>query len=335
MKNNLDLSALEGKKVLITGACGLIGKALVTALLTYKGKKPISVIAVVRDELKARKVFCELPQENLEYLIGDVCEIEPINLGIDFIIHGASITASRAFIAQPVDVIKVSVKGTENLLEFARVNEVESFVYLSSMEVYGTYATDEKIYENSATFLDTTSVRSSYPESKRLCESLCVAYQSQYGVPVKIVRLTQTFGEGVAYDDKRVFAEFARCAIEKRNIVLKTKGETKRNYLYIGDAVNALLTVLLHGKSGEAYNAANKDTYCSIYDMALLVANEFGEGKVKVVFDFSMVENLGFAPEVKINLATGKLEALGWKATTDLITMFKKTILFMKNNMQQ
>ena len=76
-------------------------------------------------------------------------------------------------------------------------------------------------------------------------------------MPTRIVRLTQTFGTGVSYNDGRVFAEFARCVIEQRDIILKTKGETKRSYLYTADAVTAILTVLLNGETGAAYNAAN------------------------------------------------------------------------------
>lgn len=327
-----DLSQLAGKKILITGASGLIGKAIVTALLSYNGREPVKVVALVRNKEKAAALFRNLPQENIEYLVCDVCDLNPIDLGIDYIVHGACSTASKAFIEKPVDVISVSVKGTERLLEFARANRVKSFVYLSSMEVYGTRLTDEKVYENSSVSLDTTSVRSSYPESKRLCECLCTAYYSQYAVPAKIVRLTQTFGEGVSYGDKRVFAEFARCAIEGRDIILKTKGDTKRNYLYIDDAVNAILTVLICGENGQAYNAANKNTYCSINEMAALVAKEFGNGKVNVVYNFDGAEKMGYAPEIKINLATDKLEALGWQAQTDLITAFEKTIVSMKNS---
>lgn len=126
------------------------------------------------------------------------------------------------------------------------------------------------------------SVRACYPESKRMCENLCACYMKEYGVPVNIVRLTQTFGPGVEYDDGRIFAELARCVIEKRDIVLHTKGETKRNYLFTKDAVNAIITVLLHGENGQAYNAANEETYCSILEMANMVAKKCGKGDIKV-----------------------------------------------------
>ena len=164
-----------------------------------------------------------------------------------------------------------------------------------------------------------------------MCENLCVSYMKEYGIPVKIIRLTQTFGPGVTYDDGRVFAEFARCAIEQRNIVLKTKGETKRNYLYTADAVSAIFTVLLKGKSGEAYNAANEETYCSIYEMAQMVANMCGNEQISVeIEEKDSVEKLGYAPTLKMNLDTSKLRAIGWKPGTKLEEMFKMLIKDME-----
>ena len=199
------------------------------------------------------------------------------------------------------------------------------------MEIYGGSEREEKLTDTSPCNLDTMRARSSYPESKRLCESLCAAYASEYDVPAKAVRLTQTFGPGVSPIDKRVFAEFARCAIEKRDIVLKTKGETKHNYLYTEDAASAILTVLLYGKAGEAYNAANEDTYCSIYEMARLVSDTFGNGVVRI--EEGDAEKLGYAPIAKMNLSAAKLRALGWEPQTDLKTMFSALIADIKNEM--
>ena len=331
----IDLSELEGSKVLITGASGLIGKALVKKLVLHNGENHIDVYALVRNENKARVAFSDLPQEHLHYLVCDVCSLMPQDLGINYVIHAASKTASKEFVTEPVEVIFNSVYGTKNLLEFSRVNPVKGVVYLSTMEVYGTPETDEKIYEFHPSNIDTMSARSSYPESKRLCESLCAAYASEYKVPVKVVRLTQTFGEGVEYNDARVFAEFARCAIEGRDIVLKTKGETKRNYIDVGDAVEAIFTVLLKGAEGEEYNVANEDTYCSIYEMAQMVAKEFGEGKVKVQIEAnSDIEKLGYAKTLKMNLSTDKLKQLGWIPQTSLIKCYKKLIAYMKQNIR-
>lgn len=208
-------------------------------------------------------------------------------------------------------------------------------VYLSSMEVYGSPLNDLKIDEKHGTNLDTMKVRSCYPESKRMCESLCASYSSEFGVPAKVVRLTQTFGPGVKYDDGRVFAEFARCAIERRNIVLKTKGETRRSYLYTEDAVNAILTVLYNGIPGQAYNAANEETYCSIYEMAKMVAGRFGDNSVKVLVEETNPEKLGYAPVLYMNLDTTKLHNLGWKAKFNLESMYQNMIEDMKINQKR
>ena len=322
-----NFSSFLGKRVLITGASGLIGRALTRKLLQYGAK----VIAMVRNEQKARATFSDIANGNIEYLVMDVTTAETIDVNVDYIIHGASITSSKAFIEEPVEVIMGAVIGTKNMLEIARVNNVKSFVYLSSMEVYGTPLEDTKILESNASNLNTMAPRSGYPESKRLCECLCASYAAQYGVPAKVVRLTQTFGEGVVYEDSRVFAEFARCVLEQRDIVLKTKGETKRNYLYTEDAANAIMTVLLFGTVGEAYNAANEDTYCSIYEMAQIVANYFGQGKVKVrIEEENDISRFGFAPTLKMNLDCSKLKSLGWQAQVGLETAFERMIEYMK-----
>lgn len=329
----MDYSALAGAKIFITGATGLIGRTLVRSLLCRKDvKDPIEVVAWVRNEEKAHRVFADLPQRHLHWITGDMCDLPCKNIGVDYIVHCAGPTASKEFVVHPTEVIMQTVTGAQKVLEFARKSNVKSMVYLSTMEIYGTPHSDAKIEENCASNLDTMQVRSSYPESKRLCENLCVAYAAEYGVPVKVARLTQTFGEGVEYHDARLFAELARCVIEHRDIVLHTKGETKRNYLYTGDAAEAILTVLLYGTTGEAYNVANENTYCSVYELACKVADTLGKGIKVRVEESENVSDWGYAPVLKMNLSAQKLSALGFRAQTDLLTAFEKMISDMKAN---
>lgn len=314
---------LYGKNILVTGATGLIGQNIVKTLLCLDA----NVIAVVRNKEKAQKIFID--NNGIKYIVCDIVNLPIRKMDIDFIIHAAANTSSKEFIENPVGISFIALEGTRRVLELAKLNHVKSLVYLSSMEVYGAPKTDEKIDELYSTNIDTMSTRSAYPESKRMCENLCASYAAQYGVPTKVVRLTQTFGPGVEYHDGRVFAEFARCAIEGKNIVLRTKGETKRAYLFIDDAVSAILTVLIKGKIGEAYNAANEDTYCSIYEMAELVANKCCNQTIGIVIAENDVSNYGYAPTLKMNLSTKKIQEIGWKATTNLQEMFQKTINYM------
>lgn len=325
---NIPWAELDGKTILITGATGLIGQNIVNALLYYGilVKNPPKVMALVRNIEKANLIFAQQLKDCgkcLEFVMGDITERVEINQKVDYIIHGASQTVSSAFIEKPVETIDIAINGTKNMLELARQHNVKSFVYLSSMEVYGYPQKGEKVTEDKIGALSPLVVRNSYPLSKQICESLCCAYKSEHMVPVKIARLTQTFGPGVEYTDKRVFAEFARCVIEKRDIVLKTKGETERSYLYTMDAVSAILTIMLKGVGGQAYSVANEDTYCSIAEMAATVAKL---GDINVMFDIQDTNNLGYANTLYMDLDTSLLKSLGWKATIGLSTMYLKMI---------
>lgn len=329
---NTTMDFLNNKTVLVTGATGLIGKTFIKRILEYNIKEhgKIQVIAFVRNMEKAEKIFAGYDKSMITYMISDINIPVDYEGQVDYIVHGASVTSSQAFVQQPVETIMTAINGTKNVLQLAVQKKVKAFIYLSSMEVYGAPKTDDKITEAAGTDLDTMQVRTSYPESKRMCESLCSSYFKEYGVPVRVMRLTQTFGPGVEYNDGRVFAEFARCSIENKNIILHTHGETKRNYLYTEDAVDAILTVLKHGKDGEAYNVANEETYCSIYEMAQLVAS-ISDNSIKVVIDVdSNGSDRGYAPVLHMNLDCQKLRHLGWSPKCDLQSMYKALIESMR-----
>lgn len=323
----------KDKTVLITGATGLIGYTLVNSLMYANQKMHLNlkVLALVRDWERAQERFKEISDNNaLEYILGNVEELPQISQPVDFIIHGASFTDSRSFVKKPVETIKIALKGTGNILELAKQKKVSGIVYLSSMEVYGYPEKGHRVVEEEIGALTSLDVRNSYPISKIQCESLFCAYAKEYGLPATIVRLTQTFGIGVNYNDRRVFAEFARCVIEKNDIILKTKGETERSYLYTADAATAILTVLLKGAPAQAYNAANEKTYCSITKMAGIVAKQ---GEIKVLFDIQDESSNGYAKVLYMDLDTNKIQSLGWypKSETDgLEEMYRILIDYMR-----
>lgn len=326
--NYIPWDKMRNKTVLITGATGLIGASLINALV-YANKNrnlSIKVIALVRDCKYANERFKEqLNYDDCINLVeGTMEQLPVIGEDVDYIIHCANPTSSKFFVNYPVETIMTTVMGTFNLLELAKIKEAESFVFLSSMEVYGTPKNDNPICECSGTNINTMAVRSSYPESKRMCENLCASYCSEFSVPAKVVRLSQTFGPGIQADDNRVFAYFANCAVKKQDIVLNTKGESKRCYLYTMDAVSAILTVLLKGESGVAYNVANPDTYCSVYEMANIVAQRFGENFVKVVVSLENASE--FSPLHCLNLNIDRIQKLGWRPTKNLVEMYYNMI---------
>lgn len=249
---------------------------------------------------------------------------------VDYIIHTAAITNSKLMVSNPVDTIRTSIYGTEAVLELAREKNA-AMVYVSSMEVYGNPNLTHEVSEEDYGYINLSNVRSSYPESKRMCECLCTAYASQYGVQVCTARLAQTFGAGILATENRVFAQFARSAISGSDIVLHTLGQSEGNYVYTSDAIRALLLLIIFGESGQAYNVANEKSHLTIVQMADMVLKNFGNSNAKVVFDIpedSM--KYGYAPSTKMHLSAKKIENIGWHAQIDLEESYRRMIEYMK-----
>lgn len=317
----------KNSTILVTGATGLIGSQIVKTLL-YANKTlgiNIKVLALIRNLHKATELFNE--DSNLEYLIQDINEPLMTDKKVDFIIHTANSTASKDFVDKPVETINTIVSGTNNILEYALNNKVKSLVYLSSMEVYGQTSFDktEPLKENEYGYIDILHPRSSYPESKKLAESLCSAYYTEYSLPVKTARLVQTIGAGVDINDNRVFVQFAKSIINSEDIILHTTGESSRSYCYITDAITAILVLLERGQNGESYNVANSKTNASIRQMAEMLSNKYINSNLKFELD-----NKCYPPSSKLHVDTSKLNALMWEATVNLETMYDRLISAFK-----
>ena len=331
---NIEWQKFQNKAILITGANGLIGSNLVNALLYANEIFNLNckILALVRNEEKAIERFKKQKNENLKFIISDIRERIECDEKIDYIIHAASQTSSKKFIEDAINTIDISISGTKNVLEFAKKNKITSMVFLSTMEVYGRPSTDEKINESHATNIDTTEIRNCYPISKRMCENLCIAYASQYGLPVKIARLSQTFGAGILEGENRVFAQFARSAIRNQDIVLHTKGLSEGNYCYLRDTLWALIVILMKGAQSAAYNVSNEESHTTIADMAAMVCSEIADNRIKVIFDIPESNQYGYAADTRMKLNTDRLKALGWEPEIGLKESYQRLIRSMTFN---
>lgn len=308
---------------LITGATGLIGSTLVHCLIALD--KNISIVCPVRNLDKALGLYGDEAEQitfvecNLVEYLTSLTE----NDKIDYIVHCACPTVGKYMTEHPVETYELSIVSTQALLKYAQRNNVKGMVYVSSLEYYGQILDDRLITEDVQGYVNMQDPRSSYPLGKRAAEYLCTSYAKEYGVNVKIARLTQTFGAGVSKDDNRVFAQFARSVICGSDIVLHTKGESAKPYCYTTDCISAILYILLNGENGEAYNVANQYTYISIKDMAKFLRDNFNQNiDVRV----ELHPEMGYAPVTKLRLSSEKLMTLGWKPKYDLIEMFERLI---------
>lgn len=324
--DNLDLYAgFRGKTILITGATGLIGSMLLRAFhaANERYELGINIVGQIRNQEKASRLFENiLNSKDLHFVINYDGEC-------DYIFHTASPTASKFFIEHPVETIVDSIAGTRNALELAKKNHA-AMVYLSSMEQYGVpQGNDIHMTEDKVGVIDHLCARSSYSEGKRLCECLCVAYSSEYGVDVKIARLAQTFGAGVPDTDNRMPIQFAKAVIKNENIILHTKGKSYSNFVYLTDAVTGLLLISLRGEKGQAYNICNDKETRTVYEIAELVSKVIANGQIDVSIEEK--SQMGYAPDVKMFLCSDKLKGLGWTPKVEMGEGYKRLVDYLKD----
>lgn len=336
ISNSMNFKQLEDKTILLTGSTGLVGSQLLRALhyCNNKYNLNLTIVAIVRNISKFEKMFGMIDKkDNIILIQSDITDITenniPSNISIDYIIHAASITASKQMISQPVDTIMTALMGTHNILEIAKKHAVNAFVYISSMEVYGSFNDETYVHEDTMGYINPLALRSNYPLGKRMCENMCIAYSEQYRVPVRIARLSQTFGAGILPGENRVFAQFARSVIYNKDIVLHTKGLSEGNYCYTRDTITAILTIMLNGENQNAYNVSNEECHTTIADMAKMVASKLASGQINVIFDIPETNSYGYACDTKMKLNTDKLRKLGWKPSVNLEEAYRRLIKSM------
>lgn len=318
---------------LITGITGFLGSMTANELMHSEEYKQgrIKITGITRDIFRARQIFNSTGHQELLLVEADIRDrndlLSAIDSSVDYIIHCASVTQSAEMVRHPVETADSIVMGTRNMLELAKKLQIKSMVCLSSMEVYGTVGDiGRPRKEDELGEVELFSPRSCYPLGKRMAEHYCYIYQQEYGVPVKISRLAQTFGKGIRPDDNRVYMQFARAVNEDRDIVLKTMGNSMGNYCASDDAVNAVFTILYCGRDGEAYNVVNEENTMSIREMAELAAGQTAGEQIKVKIELEDPNMTGYAPDTGLKLSGEKLRQLGWHPSKNLAEMYRDVI---------
>lgn len=320
IESNDCFAKLKNTTVLLTGATGTVGSYILRLLLHYNGKDNAGITLVCPVRSKKR-----IPDD-----IAGNCDVMWIEYDfksefdyagdVDYVIHCAGPTRSADMVNSPVDTVNAIAWGTQRLLEFFKEHGRKGFLYVSSVEIYGENFDESKIlYEDTMGLVDPLAVRSSYPEAKRLTETLCTAYAHQYNMPVKIARLSQVLGLGNG--DNRLIAYLCNCAKTKQPIVLKSDGKATKAYCYIADCASAMIRILVDGEC-TAYNVANKNMIMSVLDLAKYISAKYLDGNVTVEN-----KDTGLYPKSSfLVMNADKLCALGWQPVFGLDDAFDMLI---------
>lgn len=328
-----DWNMFKGKSFLIIGASGMIGSFLIDVLmaLNQTNGSNIEIYAMSRNKTHLKNRFTEYLSNSRFHLIqGDVTLPLPATLVTDFIINAASNTHPQAYATDPIGTIMTSLKGTNQVLAHVALHPQTRVLFLSSVEIYGENRGDvETFSENYSGYIDSNTLRAGYPEGKRVGEALCQAYISKYDLDIVIPRICRVFGPTMQASDSKASSQFLKKAINRENIVLKSKGTQYFSYAYVADVVSALLFLLLHGKSGEAYNVAVPGFDLHLKDFAELVAKAVDR---QVIFELpESTELSGYSKATKALLNSDKLHELGWSSKFDLETAVQHTIEILRS----
>lgn len=325
-----DISSLDGKSFMITGATGLIGVCLIDALmhLNQKGAN-ISIYALGRSREKAALRLGEYFEDSHFHFVEHEASESLLDLpNVDVIIPLASNTHPLAYSKYPIETININVKGAEQALEKALACGA-MVLYPSTVEVYGNARDDDDFTEDYTGKLNLANARACYPESKRLSEALCQSYIAERGVQVKIVRLSRVFGPTMLMSDSKASSQFIQKALAGEDIVLKSKGEQLFSYTYTADAVSAMLHVLLHGEEGVAYNISAEMCNVRLKDFAQICAEW---AQKQVVFDLpSETEQKGFSIAMRAILDNTRLKGLDWRPQYTMKDAVCRTLSILKS----
>lgn len=327
IEHTINIEKLKNCSLLITGATGLIGSFIADILLRYNciTNANINIYLGGRNVTQMRERF-----PGAQYLKYDLNHAVSFSEIFDYVIHAAGNAHPSAFLNDPVGTIMGNVESTKRLLDYLKYNNGKRFLYLSSGEVYGQGDLKlDEFEEGYSGYTDSLNPRYCYPISKKATECLCSSYTKQYGLDTVIVRPCHTYGPNITQSDSRASAQFFRNVINGENVVLKSTGKQLRSYNYVADCASAILTVLINGDVGEAYNIASPNSRVTIAELAEIIATE---GNCKVKFKPYVKKELSEqSPILKQVLSSKKIEQLGWTSAFNIEIGVKHTINILRN----
>jgi len=289
----------EGKKFLISGANGFLGKYFIKSLITINQrlKKKIKILAI---DIKFDN--CEIySDKNVIKKKLDINKFKKIKFKSNYVLHAAGIPSPKHYYNKPIDAIFTSITATKNLLEYSKENK-SKFIFFSSSEIYGN--PDAKNIPTKETYNGNVSCiedRSCYDEGKRVGETLCYFYKIKYNVEVAIFRPFNVFGPGMPKNDYRVFPRFFNDIKQNKPITIFKNGKQTRTFCYVTDAITAMFLVIIKGKKF-VYNIGNNKPEINIQKLYSII-NQTIPKKIKSINinypkNYPQVEPLRRCPDI-------------------------------------
>ncbi|GAB3268396.1 NAD(P)-dependent oxidoreductase [Chitinimonas naiadis] len=274
------LTGLSEKHLFLTGGTGFFGKWLLAALDALNGRGiRVSVDVLSRNPagfLAAEPTYQE--KSWLRMIQGDVTALLPGNIHYDYVIHAATDTSVAAQ-KDKYQLFEQILNGGRRILDFAAAGGAQRILFTGSGAQYGRLPDDTHSFSEDCGFAcNANSVDSAYGEAKRALETLAMLHATRSGVEPIFTRCFAFAGPGLPMDGHFAIGNFIRDALYQPEISVKARGEVWRSYLYGADLAIWLLTFLLRGQAGQAYNVGSNE-FVTLHELARRVGGLLSPGK--------------------------------------------------------
>ena len=265
-------------QILITGAAGFIGSHLTERLLR-EGHRVVGV----DNFITGRPENLDHIKDNPSFQFVEADVVRPLELNgeydFDWVMHFASPASPPKYCQYPVETLRVNSEGTFHLLELACRKEAKFFL-ASTSEVYG----DPQIHPQPESYwgcVNSIGVRSVYDEAKRFAEAITTSYHRERGVPIRIIRIFNTYGPRIEPEDGRVVSNLIVQALSNEPLTVYGDGTQTRSFQYVDDLVEGIYK-LMHTEYSGPVNLGNPEEY-SVLSLAKMIKDATGSTS-KIVF---------------------------------------------------
>lgn len=309
-------------RVLVTGGTGFIGSHLCRHLLE-RGR---SVLCVDNLSSGSESNVAELmPDGRFKFVNHDIANFVCTD-DISAIFNLACPASPVQYQKDPVATTRTAVLGTMNMLETARRNNCP-MLQASTSEVYG----DPHVHPQTEDYwgnVNPVGVRSCYDEGKRCAESLCMDYHRQYGVKVKVIRIFNTYGPRMAFNDGRVVSNFIAQSLNGEPITVYGDGAQTRSFMYVDDLVDAMFRVMRTPDDFTGPVNIGNPCETSVLTLARKIVSMTGSRSEIILRDLPLDDPQRRRPDISLAIRT----LGGWQPIVPLEVGLQKTIEYMKLN---
>ena len=300
------------KRILVTGGAGFLGSHLCDKLLALGHE-----VVCLDNFFTGRRQNIEplMDSHRFELVRQDICD--PILFEVDEVFHLACPASPVHYQKNPVRTIRTCVQGTLNMLDMCR--EVGARILIASTsEVYGDPLTHPQV-ESYWGNVNPIGPRACYDEGKRCAEALTVSYARQYGVPVRIARIFNTYGPRMLENDGRVVSNFICQALRGNPITVFGDGQQTRSFCYVDDLIEGFVR-LMNSSEEAPVNLGNPGEFTMV-ELAERIRSLTGSRSPLVYQPLPTDDPVRRRPDI-----TRAVETLGWQPTVPLEEGLTRTV---------